>query len=207
MTKPEIIFTNRKKLQTREKERSKFSFTTTKRRCLFALIRGNNELFFCVPMQLNQKVVYHVSSTDAFRKEPDLELEGLLKRHYTTVEFFQGTMMNAVDLERVKVRVRQNSAGISLPHGRNLSLIRVYVIQYFYLFMCIRQIFFFCIKDAIIVTVGFYHLGNFYLVVLLMQSLLFTVGGWRLAGATAPAAGRLRSTPRLHILVLHRVAW
>lgn len=36
-------------------------------------------------------------------KEPDLELEGLLKRHYTTVEFFQGTMMNAVDLERVKV--------------------------------------------------------------------------------------------------------
>lgn len=38
-----------------------------------------------------------------FRKEPDLELEGLLKRHYTTVEFFQGTMMNAVDLERVKV--------------------------------------------------------------------------------------------------------
>lgn len=40
-----------------------------------------------------------------FRKEPDLELEGLLKRHYTTVEFFQGTMMNAVDLERVKVSV------------------------------------------------------------------------------------------------------
>lgn len=40
---------------------------------------------------------------DFFRKEPDLELEGLLKRHYTTVEFFQGTMMNAVDLERVKV--------------------------------------------------------------------------------------------------------
>uniref|UniRef100_A0A182YEV6 BK channel n=1 Tax=Anopheles stephensi TaxID=30069 RepID=A0A182YEV6_ANOST len=37
------------------------------------------------------------------RKEPDLELEGLLKRHYTTVEFFQGTMMNAVDLERVKL--------------------------------------------------------------------------------------------------------
>jgi hypothetical protein len=39
------------------------------------------------------------------RKEPDLELEGLLKRHYTTVEFFQGTMMNAVDLERVKVKL------------------------------------------------------------------------------------------------------
>lgn len=40
---------------------------------------------------------------DNNRKEPDLELEGLLKRHYTTVAFFQGTMMNAVDLERVKV--------------------------------------------------------------------------------------------------------
>lgn len=52
-------------------------------------------------------VVCHVWSNDAFRKEPDLELEGLLKRHYTTVEFFQGTMMNAVDLERVKVRVQQ----------------------------------------------------------------------------------------------------
>lgn len=56
---------------------------------------------------LTEEVVYHVCSNDAFRKEPDLELEGLLKRHYTTVEFFQGTMMNAVDLERVKVRVRQ----------------------------------------------------------------------------------------------------
>lgn len=54
-----------------------------------------------------------VRCNDAFRKEPDLELEGLLKRHYTTVEFFQGTMMNAVDLERVKVRLRPNSAGIS----------------------------------------------------------------------------------------------
>lgn len=60
---------------------------------------------------MSSEVVCHVSD-DAFRKEPDLELEGLLKRHYTTVEFFQGTMMNAVDLERVKVRVRPNSAGI-----------------------------------------------------------------------------------------------
>uniref|UniRef100_A0A1B0D8E3 Uncharacterized protein n=1 Tax=Phlebotomus papatasi TaxID=29031 RepID=A0A1B0D8E3_PHLPP len=43
------------------------------------------------------------------RKEPDLELEGLLKRHYTTVAFFQGTMMNAVDLERVKIAFFTNS--------------------------------------------------------------------------------------------------
>nr|AFG28556.1 calcium-activated potassium channel [Scylla paramamosain] len=37
------------------------------------------------------------------RKEPDLELEGLLKRHSTTVSFYQGSIMSAVDLSRVKV--------------------------------------------------------------------------------------------------------
>ncbi|XP_050390597.1 calcium-activated potassium channel slowpoke isoform X2 [Patella vulgata] len=35
---------------------------------------------------------------------PDLELEGLLKRHFTQVEFFQGTVMDANDLERTKIR-------------------------------------------------------------------------------------------------------
>jgi len=37
------------------------------------------------------------------RKEPDLELEGLFKRHFTQVEFFQGTVMDANDLHRVNV--------------------------------------------------------------------------------------------------------
>jgi len=37
------------------------------------------------------------------RKEPGLELEGLFKRHFTQVEFFQGTVMNANDLSRVNV--------------------------------------------------------------------------------------------------------
>ncbi|CAL1267653.1 unnamed protein product [Larinioides sclopetarius] len=37
------------------------------------------------------------------RKPPDLELEGLIKRHFTTVEFFQGSVMNTIDLQRVKV--------------------------------------------------------------------------------------------------------
>lgn len=37
------------------------------------------------------------------RKPPDLELEGLFKRHFTTVDFFQGTIMNPIDLQRVKV--------------------------------------------------------------------------------------------------------
>lgn len=39
-----------------------------------------------------------------YRKEPDLELEGLFKRHFTQVEFYQGTVMDANDLHRVNVR-------------------------------------------------------------------------------------------------------
>ena len=39
------------------------------------------------------------------RNVPDLELEGLFKRHFTQVEFFQGTVMDAIDLERVKVSI------------------------------------------------------------------------------------------------------
>ncbi|XP_071748447.1 calcium-activated potassium channel slowpoke isoform X39 [Lepeophtheirus salmonis] len=37
------------------------------------------------------------------RKPPDLELEGLFKRHFTTVKFYQGSIMSTVDLQRVKV--------------------------------------------------------------------------------------------------------
>lgn len=43
------------------------------------------------------------------RKPPDLELEGLFKRHFTTVEFFQGTIMNPIDLQRVKVSPHDQS--------------------------------------------------------------------------------------------------
>lgn len=43
-----------------------------------------------------------------YRKPPDLELEGLFKRHFTTVEFFQGTIMNPIDLQRVKVSLRSH---------------------------------------------------------------------------------------------------
>lgn len=42
----------------------------------------------------------------SFRKPPDLELEGLFKRHFTTVEFFQGSIMSPIDLQRVKVTVQ-----------------------------------------------------------------------------------------------------
>lgn len=39
------------------------------------------------------------------RAEPDLEFEGLLKRQHTRVKYFQGSLMNAMDLERAKVGV------------------------------------------------------------------------------------------------------
>jgi len=51
------------------------------------------------------------------RKEPGLELEGLFKRHFTQVEFYQGTVMNANDLHRVNVSVR-----FSFIHSVSLSL-------------------------------------------------------------------------------------
>jgi len=44
---------------------------------------------------------------DVTRKEPDLELEGLFKRHFTQVEFYQGTVMDANDLHRVNVCIIQ----------------------------------------------------------------------------------------------------
>jgi hypothetical protein len=37
------------------------------------------------------------------RVPPDLELEGLFKRHFTKVKFFSGTVMDSFDLNRVKV--------------------------------------------------------------------------------------------------------
>lgn len=64
-----------------------------------------------------------------------MELEGLLKRHYTTVAFFQGTMMNAVDLERVKVPVATYSArfdSISRVQIRNKKLEPRHTIRSFF---------------------------------------------------------------------------
>ncbi|KAG8040066.1 hypothetical protein G9C98_001182 [Cotesia typhae] len=53
---------------------------------------------FCLELRkVDMQEIYHA------RKPPDLELEGLFKRHFTTVEFFQGTIMNPIDLQRVKV--------------------------------------------------------------------------------------------------------
>ena len=52
---------------------------------------------------LNINQMCNFVGLDEYRKPPDLELEGLFKRHFTTVEFFQGTIMNPIDLQRVKV--------------------------------------------------------------------------------------------------------
>ena len=46
------------------------------------------------------------------RKPPDLELEGLFKRHFTTVKFYQGSIMSTPDLQRVKVYTHQNHQNI-----------------------------------------------------------------------------------------------
>lgn len=40
-----------------------------------------------------------------YRRLPDLDLEGLFKRHFTQVEFYMGSVMNANDLERVAVSI------------------------------------------------------------------------------------------------------
>jgi len=52
---------------------------------------------------LKKKSYKQTKQKNKTRKPPDLELEGLFKRHFTTVEFFQGTIMNPIDLQRVKV--------------------------------------------------------------------------------------------------------
>jgi len=56
-------------------------------------------------MHVSMRVCIYLSVCTLYcRKEPDLELEGLFKRHFTQVEFFQGTVMDANDLHRVNVR-------------------------------------------------------------------------------------------------------
>ena len=39
----------------------------------------------------------------ACRKTPEIEMEALLKRYYTKVQYFVGTVMNVADLHRVQV--------------------------------------------------------------------------------------------------------
>jgi len=46
----------------------------------------------------------------ACRKRPELELEALLKRNFTKVVFFKGSIMNTRDIERVKVTTAPSSS-------------------------------------------------------------------------------------------------
>ena len=39
----------------------------------------------------------------SFSSTPDLDLERLLKKRHTRVQYFQGSLMNTLDMERVKV--------------------------------------------------------------------------------------------------------
>lgn len=58
------------------------------------------------------------------RVVPDLELEGLFKRHFTKVEFFTGTVMDSLDLSRVKVRHKAIKAS-NLNDNCTLSIRKV----------------------------------------------------------------------------------
>ena len=54
-------------------------------------------------MILNLNLLQYPINLLIFRSEPDLEFQGLLKRQQTHVKYFQGSLMNTVDLERTKV--------------------------------------------------------------------------------------------------------
>ena len=60
-----------------------------------------------------------------YRKPPDLELEGLFKRHFTTVKFYQGSIMSTPDLQRVKVHTSK------LPQKAFLGLLLTDQLMYF----------------------------------------------------------------------------
>ena len=74
----------------------------------------------------------HVTMSCDSRKEPDLELEGLFKRHFTQVEFFQGTIMDSNDLDRVNV----SSAAANLTTSISLDNIGFKLTGLFPHFQC-----------------------------------------------------------------------
>lgn len=54
-----------------------------------------------------------------YRADPDLEFEGLLKRQHTRVKYFQGSLMNAMDLERAKVNDKKDRSLTCQPTDIN----------------------------------------------------------------------------------------
>ena len=73
-------------------------------------------IWFCFTPSQQHSVKKYFSNGDvaSCRAEPDLEFEGLLKRQHTRVKYFQGSLMNAMDLERAKVTL-----GSFWPHHSN----------------------------------------------------------------------------------------
>ena len=77
---------------------------------------------------LSFKQLRRRSLTFMFSKPPDLELEGLFKRHFTTVKFYQGSIMSTPDLQRVKVfsiilflYLVENKTKVNHPQSISLS--------------------------------------------------------------------------------------
>ena len=46
----------------------------------------------------------------SFSSIPDLDLERLLKKRHTRVQYFQGSLMNTLDMERVKVKLKTKTS-------------------------------------------------------------------------------------------------
>ena len=59
------------------------------------------------------------------RKPPDLELEGLFKRHFTTVKFYQGSIMSTPDLQRVKV----HSIRLTCHNSKNVDTLQAHFVH------------------------------------------------------------------------------
>ena len=58
------------------------------------------EVVFLHRSLVRYKLVVNMLS---FSSVPDLDLERLLKKRHTRVQYFQGSLMNSLDMERVKV--------------------------------------------------------------------------------------------------------
>ncbi|TRY80926.1 hypothetical protein TCAL_08819 [Tigriopus californicus] len=73
--------------------------------CVTSIGRGFQVLFLLVGLDFLHEDREDVDVEVVFlhRADPDLEFEGLLKRQHTRVKYFQGSLMNAMDLERAKV--------------------------------------------------------------------------------------------------------
>lgn len=57
-----------------------------------------------------------VRKCSRFSKTPEIEMEALLKRYYTKVQYFVGSVMNVADLHRIQVERFLDSTRISIEN-------------------------------------------------------------------------------------------